>query len=295
MAEMKTLSGYEIVDAKARQDIAEHDTRITEVEKFFAAADSNGVIDKLVEVQKYIEDDAEAAASLIQSISDVDAKVDAIHIPTKVSELDNDSGYLTEHQSLDNYFTKAQTTSAINEAVEGIEIPEVDLTPYAKAADIPTKVSQLDNDANYLTEHQSLEGLATEQYVDSTKLAILDIYNCLKISDTSWKLTDNVKSIIQRLFNGERFPLVIAPYSHIQYIPSSVSVTSDEIKIERDTMHGYSSGTLTALITDTYVFTNTNGRIELQIRTSNLDVTDSYEYSKQLAALEARVAALEGK
>ena len=28
-------------------------------------------------------------------------------IPTKVSQLDNDSGYLTEHQSLDEYYTKA--------------------------------------------------------------------------------------------------------------------------------------------------------------------------------------------
>ena len=227
---MKTLSGYEIVDAKARQDIAEHDTRITEVEKFFAAADSNGVIDKLVEVQKYIEDDTKAAADLIQSVADVDAKVDAIHIPTKVSELDNDSGYLTEHQSLDNYFTKAQTTSAINEAVGGIEIPEVDLTPYAKAADIPTvptKVSAFENDKGYLTEHQSLSdyakksdipdtsdfiksipseyvteselaGLATENYVaesiDTVKFCVLDIYNCQKVSDTHWWLTDNVNT-----------------------------------------------------------------------------------------------------
>lgn len=189
---MKTFNGYEVVDAKARQDIASHNTRITEVEKFFEAADTNGVIDKLAEVQKYIEDDAEAAASLVKSIADVDAKIDAIHIPEKVSELENDKGYLTEHQSLEgkadkehthpqyltehqslaNYYTKAQTDSAIGEAVGSIKIPEPDLTPYAKVADMPTKVSQLENDANYLTEHQSLDGYATEQYVDD---AIADI------------------------------------------------------------------------------------------------------------------------
>ena len=28
-------------------------------------------------------------------------------IPTKVSQLENDSGYLTEHQPLDDYYTKA--------------------------------------------------------------------------------------------------------------------------------------------------------------------------------------------
>ena len=53
-------------------------------------------------------------------------------IPTKVSELQNDSGYLTEHQSLVEYAKKT-------------EIPTV-----------PTKVSELQNDSGYLTEHQSL-------------------------------------------------------------------------------------------------------------------------------------------
>ena len=33
---------------------------------------------------------------------------------------------------------------------------------------VPTKTSQLTNDSGYLTEHQSLEGLATETYVDSS-------------------------------------------------------------------------------------------------------------------------------
>lgn len=45
-------------------------------------------------------------------------------IPTKTSELTNDSGYLTSHQSLDG---------------------------YAKTTDIPTKTSQLTNDSNYIT------------------------------------------------------------------------------------------------------------------------------------------------
>lgn len=35
-------------------------------------------------------------------------------IPTKTSQLNNDSGYLTEHQSLENYYTKEQTDSSIN-------------------------------------------------------------------------------------------------------------------------------------------------------------------------------------
>lgn len=59
--------------------------------------------------------------------------IDAIVVPTKVSELQNDSGYLTQHQSL---------------------------ADYAKKTEIPTKVSELTNDKNYLTEHQSLAAYA---------------------------------------------------------------------------------------------------------------------------------------
>lgn len=42
----------------------------------------------------------------------------------------------------------------------------------AKKSEVPTKVSELTNDSGYLTEHQSLEGLATEGYVNSAIAAI---------------------------------------------------------------------------------------------------------------------------
>lgn len=42
-------------------------------------------------------------------------------IPTKTSQLTNDSGYLTEHQSLDNYYTKEQTDSSINTALDAVD------------------------------------------------------------------------------------------------------------------------------------------------------------------------------
>lgn len=43
-----------------------------------------------------------------------------------------------------------------------------DTNKLAKMSDIPTKVSELTNDMNYLTESPSLEGLATETYVNTT-------------------------------------------------------------------------------------------------------------------------------
>ena len=51
-------------------------------------------------------------------------------IPTKTSQLTNDSGYLTEHQSLDNYYTKEQTNSSIITALDAVisEMPAVPQT-----------------------------------------------------------------------------------------------------------------------------------------------------------------------
>lgn len=36
-------------------------------------------------------------------------------IPTKTSELENDSGFLTEHQSLSGYYTKTETDVKVQE------------------------------------------------------------------------------------------------------------------------------------------------------------------------------------
>ena len=59
-----------------------------------------------------------------------------LSIPTKVSELENDSGYLTEHQDLTDYALKS-------------ELPIV-----------PTNISAFTNDSGYLTSHQDISGKA---------------------------------------------------------------------------------------------------------------------------------------
>lgn len=54
-------------------------------------------------------------------------------IPTKTSQLTNDSGYLTEHQSLDNYYTKEQTDSSINTALDAVVEAVVSTAPQTYA------------------------------------------------------------------------------------------------------------------------------------------------------------------
>lgn len=95
-------------------------------------------------------------------LSDVEKSIRDIldNIPTKVSDLENDSGYLTEHQDISHLATKAE---------------------------LPTKVSQLENDEGYLTSHQDISYLATKDElqgkvdkVDGKQLSTEDFTTALK-------------------------------------------------------------------------------------------------------------------
>lgn len=61
-------------------------------------------------------------------------------IPTKTSQLQNDSGFLTQHQ---------------------------DLSAYAKKTELPTKTSDLQNDSGFLTQHQDLSAYALKSEIPS--------------------------------------------------------------------------------------------------------------------------------
>ena len=82
---------------------------------------------------KEIADAMAANQTVVEALdAAIGTKADKTDIPTKVSELENDSGYLSNQ----------------------------DLSSYAAKTDIPTKVSQLENDSNFLTEHQDLSSYA---------------------------------------------------------------------------------------------------------------------------------------
>lgn len=81
------------------------------------------------ELQEYINTEIEAAKTKLE-----------LDIPSKTSQLTNDSGFITA------------------EDIPEVQVP--DLSGYAKTSDIPTKTSQLTNDSGFITQHQSLTGYA---------------------------------------------------------------------------------------------------------------------------------------
>ena len=91
-------------------------------------------------------------------------------IPTKVSELQNDSGYITGYVETDPVYTAEKPTLALK-------------------SELPTKVSELNNDTGYITGYvetdpvfSSVSGtLATKTYVDE---AIPNISDIINVSET---------------------------------------------------------------------------------------------------------------
>ena len=113
--------------------------------------------------------------------------IDAITIPTKVSELTNDAGYLksfTEEDPTVPDWAKEPNKPSYSKSEVGLgnvdnvkQYSASNPPPYPVTSvngktgevtvTVPTKTSDLSNDSGFLTQHQSLSGYATETYVKS--------------------------------------------------------------------------------------------------------------------------------
>ena len=99
-----------------------------------------------------------------QSLAEYALKTEIPIVPTKVSAFENDVGYLTSHQSLEDYATKSwvqnQGYLTEHQDISGLATKLELQTVEDKIPTIPTKVSAFENDVGYLTQHQSLANYA---------------------------------------------------------------------------------------------------------------------------------------
>lgn len=140
--------------------------------------------------------------------SQIKKSVDKIKVPTKVSELSNDAGYLTQHQDISNLATKSEVSAVENKIPAAYELPVASATTLGGVkvgsglsitngvlsatggggvadsvewdkvqnkpnfADVATSGDY--NDLSNKPTIPSVEGLASEAYVDE-KVAAIDV------------------------------------------------------------------------------------------------------------------------
>ena len=189
--------------------------------------------------------------SEVQSVNGLTGKVQ-LKIPTKTSDLVNDSGFVSDS----NFATKAELKEVENKIpnVNGLatkvelsnvaaDIPETYLkvanlgdgsltiinnkgesvvfTPAAAGGggavdsvngqtgtvvlDIPTKVSELENDSGYLTSHQDISNLATKVELSAVEAKIPDVSNFATTNDVETAITNKgyqTQTQVQTLINN---------------------------------------------------------------------------------------------
>lgn len=115
--------------------------------------------------------DTESLSGIIAGINARIAEVEG-KIPTKVSELDNDKGYLNEHQDISHLATKDELQGKQNVIQDLKAIREGASKGATALQSIPDEYvteSELDK-KGYLTEHQDISHLATKD-----ELIVIDI------------------------------------------------------------------------------------------------------------------------
>ena len=113
---------------------------------------------------------------VVLSAADVGALPNTTVIPDKTSQLDNDSGYIT-NSALTGYAKKTEIPTKTSELTnDSGYITNTALEPYAKTVDIPTKTSQLNNDSGYITANdvpvKSVDGATGDIVTNAVKTTV---------------------------------------------------------------------------------------------------------------------------
>lgn len=178
-------------------------TKLSDLENdsnFLTSVPSEYITDKELEDRlKNIEVDTNVDLSNYVTKNELNNKAEKSEIPTKTSQLTNDSNYIssipkeyiTENELENkNYASESFVTNKIAEAQLSGGNVSVDLSGFATKDDlnekankseIPEKVSQLENDKGYLTEHQDLGNYYTKNEVDKKINDNETIQNLLEI------------------------------------------------------------------------------------------------------------------
>lgn len=141
---------------------------------------ASNAIESFNEIIAFLKDvdDKETLGGIIAGINDLIAEVEK-KIPTNTSELNNDSGFLTEHQSLSHLATKNELKSKQDVISDLANIREGASKGATALQSIPDEyVTELELDKKgYLTEHQNISHLATKNEVNEASAKAIQALN----------------------------------------------------------------------------------------------------------------------
>lgn len=169
-------------------------------------------------------------------------------VPTNVSAFTNDAGYLTEHQSLNNYYTKSEVDTSLETKADKTEIPTV-----------PTNVSAFTNDAGYLTEHQTLKTINGETIVGNGDITI-----------SGGEQISNVVILPQDIEftykDGNRYVVVIRDisYNSVGGLDYTISIFKNGNSSTNDRMIGYITKSDSGVTTKSYDYSANGYKISGQ-------------------------------
>ena len=135
-------------------------------------------------------------------------------IPSKTSELENDSGYITINEVPEghNHDNKDILDTITQEKIDGWENgANIDFSKYALKTELPTKVSQLLNDSEYINSSQLDEALANFTLDDYAKLT--DIANKFDDAQLNEAETNDTQIAIDFFSGANKITTVYLPAS----------------------------------------------------------------------------------
>ena len=171
-------------------------------------------------------------------------------IPLSVSQLENDAGYLTEHQSLSDYYTKSETSSS-NEISIAFGSKQDNLTPLqllALSTEIDENKTMLVggySNGYYVPVYVDWYGEVTQEMVSDTINQIDESYRY----SIGVRLGTAVSAIGISAFANTKVTEVYAP-QNVVYVKDYAFANSDLRRIKFD----YSEGRYTPIVIGDYVF-----------------------------------------
>ena len=206
MADVSKINGYNLKDASARQglnnkanksDIPTKTSQLTNDSEF---ATQTYVRNEIANAQLSGEDGVDLSGYATKD--ELNNKANKSDIPTKTSQLTNDSGYATQTY-VKNEIANAQLSGDDGVDLSGYATKD-ELNNKANKSEIPTKVSQLTNDKNYLTsvpseyvtetelnqkgyitQHQDISHLATKEELSKKQNTLISGINIKTINGIS--------------------------------------------------------------------------------------------------------------